>query len=608
MSEKLTVALSADIKDLKQSLDKANGLLNNFSKQTGGTSQTVSKDFTHIGSVAKSVGGIVAGAFAISSITSFGKAVIDTTAEFQKFEAVLSNTLGSNSAAQLAMQSISNFASQTPFQVNELTGAFVKLANQGFKPTIKEMTSLGDLASSTGKSFDQLVEALLDAQVSEYERLKEFGVRANDMGDKVQFTFKGVKTVVDKTSESIRKYILSLGDAEGVTGSMNKISKTLGGQLSNLSDNWTLLMKNIGDSNNSVLSKTTGLLNSIVGALNKIGESDNIAKKLGIDQRGKTWLDNIPFAELQNLWGGITIGQSANMILAESYKKLGEQIANAKTAQELKNLGIVFTNTRNQLEKGSPQWEIYNQRIFDAADALNGLTAEQNKTNQAKLDEINLTKKQIELEEKKKRELSSKMRVSLKSSINNINPNADVDLSKIQEATTDVNAFQAQVNLLATGLDGVAVIGQDAFTTIKDNIIISSDATKQKLTELQEVGLMVSNSFATGLGNAFASAIIDGENFGEAMSKIFQQLGRDIIAQITKMLALKAIMQVFGTALGMPALGAIVSGATTGLVGGRVATNVSNGVGTQGSVAFEIRGDKLHGVLQNYNNRLTRVL
>lgn len=241
--EKLTVALSADIKDLKQSLDKANGLLDGFAAQTGGTSQQVGKEFNAMGSIAKNVGGIVAGAFAVGSIISFGKSVIDTTAEFQKFEAVLSNTLGSNSAAQLAMQSIVQFASKTPFQVNELTGAFVKLANQGFKPTIKEMTSLGDLASSTGKSFDQLVEAILDAQVSEYERLKEFGVRANDMGDKVQFTFKGVKTVVDKTSESIRDYVLSLGNAVGVTGSMDKISKTLGGQLSNLSDNWTMLMK-----------------------------------------------------------------------------------------------------------------------------------------------------------------------------------------------------------------------------------------------------------------------------------------------------------------------------------------------------------------------------
>ena len=605
--EKLTVALSADIKDLKQSLDKANGLLDGFAAQTGGTSQKVGKEFNAMGSIAKNVGGIVAGAFAIGSITSFGKSVIDTTAEFQKFEAVLSNTLGSNSAAQLAMQSIVQFASKTPFQVNELTGAFVKLANQGFKPTIKEMTSLGDLASSTGKSFDQLVEAILDAQVSEYERLKEFGVRANDMGDKVQFTFKGVKTVVDKTSESIRDYILSLGNAVGVTGSMDKISKTLGGQLSNLSDNWTMLMKNIGDSNTGVLSKTSGLLNDIVGALNKIGSADNIAEKLGIDQSGNSWIDKIPFAELQNLWGGITIGQSANMLLAESYEKLGKQISEAKSKQELQDLDTILTNTRNQLEQGSPMWKVYNQRILDAADALNGLTAEQNKTNQSKLDEINLTKKQIELEEKKKIELSSKMRVSLKSSINNANPNADVDLSKIQEGTKDINAFQAQTNLLATGLGGVAVIGQEAFTTIKDNIIISSDATKQKLTELQEVGLMVSNSFANGLGNALAGAIIDGENFGDAMGKVFQQLGRDIIAQITKMLVLRAIMSAFGPALGGPA-GVAAAGAGVNLAGmGRIATPRTTGLPQGGQMEFLIRGNNLVTAMNNTASKNSRL-
>ena len=52
-------------------------------------------------------------------------------------------------------------ASKTPFAVVELTQAFVKLANQGFRPTTDELRKLGDLASSTGKQFDQLAEAII---------------------------------------------------------------------------------------------------------------------------------------------------------------------------------------------------------------------------------------------------------------------------------------------------------------------------------------------------------------------------------------------------------------------------------------------------------------
>lgn len=53
-------------------------------------------------------------------------------------------------------------------------------------------------------------EALLDAQTGEMERLKEFGITAQQNGNKVAFTFKGVTTTVDKTDKAIQGYLLSL--------------------------------------------------------------------------------------------------------------------------------------------------------------------------------------------------------------------------------------------------------------------------------------------------------------------------------------------------------------------------------------------------------------
>lgn len=142
--------------------------------------------------------------FAVDRLLAFGRAVLDITGEFQKLEAVLSNTLGSKSRARLALVEIARFAAVTPFAIQGLTSGFVKLANQGFVPVREEMRKLGDLASSTGKEFDMLVEAIIDAQTGEFERLKEFGIRASKEGDKVTFTFKDVKTQVDFTAKSIR--------------------------------------------------------------------------------------------------------------------------------------------------------------------------------------------------------------------------------------------------------------------------------------------------------------------------------------------------------------------------------------------------------------------
>ncbi len=208
--------------------------------------------------------GHLRGALAGVSIAFLGREIITTLSDFERFEAVLTNTLGSNSAAKKAMDGIVDFASRTPFAVDQLTDSYVKLANQGLVPTEKQMTSLGDLAASTGKDFDQLTEALIDGQVGEFERLKEFGIRASKQGDKVKFTFKGVQTQVDFTEKALQNYILGLGEVEGVSGAMAAISKTTGGQISNLGDSVTQLYLNLGTKLKPVISGIIGVLGQTV--------------------------------------------------------------------------------------------------------------------------------------------------------------------------------------------------------------------------------------------------------------------------------------------------------------------------------------------------------
>lgn len=230
--------------------------------------------FNDLNSTIKQVGTGLLAVFAADQIKEFVKDVVKVTAEFQKLEAVLTNTLGSKSEAQRALTTIKDIASKTPFSVLELTQSYVKLVNQGFKPTAAEITKLGDLAAAVGKQFDQLTEAIIDAQTGEFERLKEFGIRAAKEGDKVTFTFKGVKTQVDFTNDSIRNYILSLGDLEGVSGSMAAISQTLGGQLSNLGDAFDNLLNTIGQGKSGIISGAISLMASAISDLTDALETE----------------------------------------------------------------------------------------------------------------------------------------------------------------------------------------------------------------------------------------------------------------------------------------------------------------------------------------------
>jgi hypothetical protein len=284
MSAKLNVDIVAQLKDFNKAMTDLKSQVNEMGSNIEKSNNKSIESTKKMSGAFSAVGKTLAGVFAADQLINLGKKILDTTVEFQKMEAVLTTTFGSNSVAQAAMDQIVNFAGSTPFQVDELTDAFVKLANRGFVPTMEQMRQMGDLASSVGKSFDQLTEAILDAQSGEFERLKEFGIKASQQGDVVQFTFKGITTEVEKSDKAIQAYLLGLGNLEGVAGSMEAISKTTGGAISNLEDNITQLFKNIGESSGGFINRTVKALNNFVNSMNNINaliELNNPFKTIG---------------------------------------------------------------------------------------------------------------------------------------------------------------------------------------------------------------------------------------------------------------------------------------------------------------------------------------
>jgi len=274
------------------------------------------------------VGGLASAGLSLitNGISSLANSIVETTAKYQRFEAVLTNTLGSNSSAQKAMKDIIDFASRTPFQVDELTDSFVKFANRGINLTITEMTKLGDIAASQGKSFNQLTEAVLDAQTGEFERLKEFGIRASKEGDKVTLSFKGITKEVANNEDAIKNAILSYGELEGVAGGMEAISKTLGGSLSNLGDSLDKFFASIGSRIGVSLSGAISTLSEMVSKFSDFIAVKEDTIKVGIE------------ASFQNK----AEAESAQILLNE-YESLKEKGVKATSAEKKRMTDITYT-------------------------------------------------------------------------------------------------------------------------------------------------------------------------------------------------------------------------------------------------------------------------
>lgn len=269
-NKRLLGAVDGVGKEYNTTSKKATSNLKEVQKET----EKVSKSTVAIQGAMNRTAQAVAAAFTVDAIISFGKQVLDVTGKFQRYAAVLENTLGSKSAAQKALVMIQDFASQTPFSVDQLTDSFIKLTNSGFQPTQEEMRKLGDLASSQGKQFDQLAEAVIDAQTGEFERLKEFGIRATKEGDQVKFSFKGVETQTQFTTQAIQDYVLSLGDLEGVAGGMDAISKTIEGKISNLGDSWGQFLNNIGNQSSGIFFEVVEAFSNSLTYMNAILETE----------------------------------------------------------------------------------------------------------------------------------------------------------------------------------------------------------------------------------------------------------------------------------------------------------------------------------------------
>jgi phage tail tape-measure protein len=131
-----------------------------FNKSLSQSTSQFQKFSSNISTIGKS---LVAG----FGLLEIGRGVIEVTSQFEKFEAILTNTLGDSSKAQKALADIREFAQVTPFEVSEITAAYVRWANQGLNPTIDRMRKLGDVASSLGAGFEQTAEAVKDLMVGQ---------------------------------------------------------------------------------------------------------------------------------------------------------------------------------------------------------------------------------------------------------------------------------------------------------------------------------------------------------------------------------------------------------------------------------------------------------
>lgn len=602
---RLAVVISANTAELNKGMATANKSLSAFEKTATGVSNQLK------------------GAIGALSFGILAKQVIDVTSEFQKFEAVLTNTLGSNSAAQKALSDIKDFAAATPFSVAELTSSFVKLANQGFTPTTEEIRKLGDLASSTGKSFDQLTEGIIDAQTGEFERLKEFGIRASKQGDQVKFTFKGVETQTKFTADAIRDYVLSLGNLEGVSGSMAAISQTLGGRISNLGDAFDNLLLSIG-------SSSSGPLNAIIESLTTItNAAANLSSELSLTAvgLGLKSFNSVAGETLDYLlkFGRTNSGKAVADVLAPITSQSNQQFLQnfnnnlrefttllQKEGEDLGNITVLWDHyLKKRREAAAADKEAALQSMTDAVQAAKdqALAYAAMVNSQGIIEKINI--KLEELEQLKKKAFSTDEIASYNDKITNLKEELDLlnashklsnfgkrvfadseaglpsDLNikdrGMNPSTTpfeipppNTSAFEESMNTFRTGFAEIQQTYADTGIIAYNSSAQQVAAFDQQIAKQQEAAA-TATAMGDALGDAIGGAITGQMSLVQSIKKATGEIVKTLLAR-----AMAGIISSAATSGGPPPVAIALAAAGVAAIGALFSKFVGVGGGSSG--------------------------
>ncbi|MEQ6309862.1 tape measure protein [Delftia acidovorans] len=216
------------------------------------------------------LGTLLGGVFAGVSVTAFVGKLVSVQREFDVLNSSLVTVTGSAQAAGREMAWIKTFAKDTPYGLAQATEAFVKMKALGLDPTQAKLTSFGNTAAGMGKSLMQMIEAVADAATGEFERLKEFGIKASKQGDMVAFTFQGVTTRVKNSAKDITDYLENIGNT-AFGGAMEQRAKTLDGAIAALGDSWDELFRTINEST-GFSEKAAGGVRLVTDAIYGLGK------------------------------------------------------------------------------------------------------------------------------------------------------------------------------------------------------------------------------------------------------------------------------------------------------------------------------------------------
>lgn len=211
-----------------------------------------------IGSVSDQIAGAVRdlgktlGAYlTIEGLTNLAGAMLDAAQRAEDLKNRLDFAVGSAEAGDAAFDKLAALSHDLGISNNALVESYIRLKNLGLDPTNEALEAYANVAAATGKTTNDFVEAVADAITGEFERLKEFGVKASVEGDQVVLAFRGQTTSINNDAASIEQALIRIGQVE-FAGAVSSQAQNLSTSLDQMGEAVDLLLARIATDSGAV--------------------------------------------------------------------------------------------------------------------------------------------------------------------------------------------------------------------------------------------------------------------------------------------------------------------------------------------------------------------
>lgn len=209
---------------------KYNKKLQAMKKDTKSATRSITDSLASIGSSWKSIVATIASG-------AFVKALSDSQLELEKSVASMSGIAGGIENSRALFETLQQSARDTLEPFDSLQRSAIALGKVGIDPSAEAMKGLKQIALSTGQSMESTANAFSQVMLGKYRSLNQLGITAEDTGNTLKLTYKGVTQEIEKNNEALSQYIVDLGSANsealdylqgGMSGALNKLDNAWG--------------------------------------------------------------------------------------------------------------------------------------------------------------------------------------------------------------------------------------------------------------------------------------------------------------------------------------------------------------------------------------------